>query len=1623
MKMNGKSKKLIIGLTGFCMALVIFAAEVLTNVTDVQAETMVFAKIKDAYGGTNKSKAFKILEIEPTDESYSYYVNNSGTYKVSKQAELGYFLPTPKTAFYGGGEKISTGFGKSSQGGVHGDPNISYDGGGDAVEKYGAYLMGLRSYGMIKPDGPDTQGLAGVGEYPLYSLSGAVFTTYKTDICKYPYANSFEKGVYSLTNQADGAYNINPAYTITSNGQICKYEEMTVSKNDVPEGSVYLDPADPDSVSGNDPVRINAPQPVSMDESVVGLPVDTDGTQIITPSTQVATDGVTRTGGNVSFARSWDTTDKVQYWGYSDRVLYYSTSGTGQIGFVNSDWFREYVFGSNEQYSGKEIKYSTMKASDVTKADIDGADLIYINGKNEVFVNNSSDLTAEVMTHLYNKVVVDHKALLMDYASYSDTLNNNISRLALLLWQGDQTNLTNLATNSGAYSDETKQFSNLDTFVQMPDVKEKLQASIMTGSNGNFVVGNTYVYNHHMADFDSPKSLVDAYDNFANGDFNSAYKASVASTAFSEVLSYITATNKNSMSGQMPLSVTPAVALQYILVSDGRNLTIVKNNLRVLEIQPTTTFLYNEKRGEEEYADLDKNSQAKANRDTFIDTYLSSYYGDETRKKFISFESMTIDEFNGRNEDLIENYDIIFIGSEMGNLYYTGDVSTKKYAGGIYTKDAETKKLSVFDDTYMTGMVYYNIGDIVTVNNNLRGYLDTDLSSTRYPGRDLTKTKLTKLEEFLQADSLIIVAGDMLGPVYDKNDIQINPTRLVDNVAAADKDHGRVDNSSNMYELLQYGRGYRYNKENGKYENKAAGEATEYTVYKNLISASMLQAGYTDRDKISDYVAAEKLSLVVSKAPQEYTYQRKSGSEVLDPNTVKYLETNADGTRTLTYQFSIASEMADATVIPTYIPHLYIDINGDGKYSKTTEDVKDISIFATATGAEAAKNAEGTYILNKDVEYTLKRDISNEFSGLIKWKLDIQSVQHVNSHDSEEGYTLAKNITNQDKVCKILQLTHNSKSNLNLDSQLKDENSKFGKYLQDIPGYKVEIKTMTVSAFESDFEEKYAKYKANGGTGSAKQYATEYFNQVVIRDEEKDEDGTVKSKAVVGANMLVLGFGDNYSSITKNNALYAVESFMESGKPVLLAHDFIMFYSYAGQAKRLRGLVGMDRYGMTQDIMLSADKSKVENLAVKPATGGLDYLHTGKDYTRAENEDEIKIIESTGKTVAYQPGLARGTILGKTQGINGPTSVRYLIDRSYRKWINSEKVNNKHNEAGAQGYEVNKLNEGQLTIYPYVLPDKFNVTTTHSQYFQLDMDADDDNDKESDVVVWYTLGESTNRSSAYNPFADNICGPMAADGYYIYNKGNITYTGAGHSDLKNASESEAQLFVNTLLAAFTVSYTEPSIGMFESANANAPAVNSVAIPYDKNVVTDSSVIKKDTATYKYQFVDPNTDSTVNAEESGTPIYYRLKDTNFVRGSKFMTVQYYLRADGYESGAEYTLNDGTKARVEIKQIDNAEVPVVNISNKIVTYNVENEKFSSSIARDVDGSVTKLQSSATYGFYLPLSYLNRTGSFSIIMEAKTTIVTASSTTGDTTQTEVPELGYQELTVTKTDLLDLD
>lgn len=1520
--------------------------------------------------------------------------------------------------------------------------------------------------------------------------------------------------------------------------------------------------------------------------------------------------------GNLSFVATeiTTTTPYQEYYGPNNLTgLWFNIGADNDNKFKNSGWFYEYVLGSNKVYQDTDAIYDVVPAKQVKlKAagqqhyDLDAYDLIYISGTASGFAK--CDLSENVVVAIYNNTT-NHlrQAVMMDYACYSGSIKTKVDVLAALLWQTKNTRATLYNADAGraengvmfkvekdkkynnkvtgeeqVYTDYIlTSYSEAETAVKngfsytvtvtgengSSETTQKemdpLKDTMMDRSfgNGNFVTGNVYVYDHALANFEktdtTPKSLVDAHDNFANGDFISPYAADVIATGLSTVENYITTQNKNSLTGAMSTEVTPAVCIQYILVSDGEDIVVMKTALEVLEIQPVPAYLYNTGHGSEEYLALSDAENAEKrvrdNRRKFVEDYLPQFYADKL--EYIGFTSMTVYEFNGHNEDLIESYDIIYIGDETGkggqNFYNSdyregGANGTSAYASNSplsqatvhtrksnlwsdkenkYVKDTDAD-LAFFTDKNLIGNIYYNIGDTVEYKkyrwggtSYLFGWLkgentnDGDAggyATTRYSGRDITSQKLKKMKQFVDSKGLVIVAENLMGPSNNtQGSEQVNPTIVASGDVENYDKHGFVDSSSNLYEFLQYGLGYRWDSENGKYIANDGSTAAEPAA--NMVSAASIKMGHVDKGDLTQFVSSEKVMLLMYSQPRPYAYTTKTVNGVDGViDEITYLDTvDADGVRYLQYEFEISSDanvLMDesdesggiAQVQAGYKPALYIDINNDGKYSQVTEEVADVTITCVneqGQTVEAPKGADGSYNLAKGTRYTLRRDLSDDFRGLINWKLSVENVYMTTLHASEQGYTAVKG--KDKKVVNVLQINNRSFNNNSLQDFLNYEDNttidnaattagyKMWKaYMTNIPDYELHVRTMTDLEFQNDFNNALVEMRTSGQQGSisAEEFATEYYFKNLKIDDEQ-----------TGVSMLLTAFGDAYQPFENNmngyNAVAAIYAFINEGNPVLASHDFLDVKPVHIQTKFLRDLYGQDKYGLTRNILPSNDLSAqltprwdFGNLGAE-LSGGSDATHSNKSYTWGNNSGQMKLLErlksDIGKEIAYEPNTLRQTTTKYTQGFSNFVVSRirkidsvwgadkhasqkalWYINRPYAnlngEWSDGVYVNGQRvsDMVTFSPYEVDKLNDGQITTYPYLLPDKFEVTTTHGQWHELDLSSDADRDGESDVVVWYTLGENkaywlsdNEKTGGYNFFSDkNGASTDPANGFYIYNSGNVTYTGAGHSVMSGASPQEAQLFVNTLLATFEVSNNLPTIGIYESADINAKPINSIVVPYDGNVTNsaqngassvnqtayDSSVLVGSDNYYKYQFVDPNT-TQADTTSLGTMAYFRVRDLNFVRGSKQITVKYYLVFDNVEPATIVTVNAKNNPNGQPKPTTLLDTPdgtytVVDISNEIETYDVVNGKAATTPkGREGDknnssyGYVDTIESNRPYGIYLPMNYLNDNARFTILVEAETRITSVSQ--AGVTQTRTTEKGYQKLTVTKADLLDLD
>lgn len=127
------------------------------------------------------------------------------------------------------------------------------------------------------------------------------------------------------------------------------------------------------------------------------------------------------------------------------------------------------------------------------------------------------------------------------------------------------------------------------------------------------------------------------------------------------------------------------------------------------------------------------------------------------------------------------------------------------------------------------------------------------------------------------------------------------------------------------------------------------------------------------------------------------------------------------------------------------------------------------------------------------------------------------------------------------------------------------------------------------------------------------------------------------------------------------------------------------------------------------------------------------------------------------------------------------------------------------------------VNQGLLTQYPYPLSVKptagsvGQIASTHNQYFMLDLENET-------VVPWYNI-QGGNR----DPFD-------SWNHYYTYSKGNVTYSGTGHTNT-GFPEWEQKLFVNTMYRAFMGSNHAPAI------TVHSPLKDSKIASYHQVVVS------------------------------------------------------------------------------------------------------------------------------------------------------------------------------------------
>lgn len=637
------------------------------------------------------------------------------------------------------------------------------------------------------------------------------------------------------------------------------------------------------------------------------------------------------------------------------------------------------------------------------------------------------------------------------------------------------------------------------------------------------------------------------------------------------------------------------------------------------------------------------------------------------------------------------------------------------------------------------------------------------------------------------------------------------------------------------------------------------------------------------------YLNETKVYLNLTKRPNIYNYTEdlsKTGNPIKE-DSINYLKADSNGRYHLEYEFSI-STLAGTLSTSDYDCQLFVDANFDGKFSANSEMLDSVVIKEAATGQVVTKaEGESVYHLKENTAYTLSRKLPKSFDGCINWKLQVTQNGNDKILAAETGYCAipvtpkkqngSVDTESSKQKIKILQVTSGTETTeygtrhtyngTHVNMQYQKDVATTGAWhelLSNIPDFELEITTISAAGTDG-FADRCLAYD-NSHASDKGGYALH-----AGVNGETNVDGS-------GYDMLVIGFIDIYSDVDGGTSARAVamaeaiNKFGESGRSILFTHDTTSWtgnYQHLGESDSdarnnsaylsvaIRDLCGNDQYGLvtrtTENVDMSDSKNYISQFFKNASGTATKATATGQNYSMTNASAWAELL-SLGKDMAFKPNTNQTEVVGETQGSTYTNLRNYNVywstggvaSDNYVQYTNGMIKNGVTTSAmfakydDSEQFEIGKTNEGAITQYPYILPESFDVNATHAQYWTVDIESDNNGDEESDLVVWYCINKrtkwATNGGSEGKLPVDDFYKDSPNDvrnNYYIYNKGNITYSGAGHSPISNVNE--IKLFINTMIAAYNAQIKVPEISIVESGEPEAPDIENIIIPYDTSV--------------------------------------------------------------------------------------------------------------------------------------------------------------------------------------------
>lgn len=522
--------------------------------------------------------------------------------------------------------------------------------------------------------------------------------------------------------------------------------------------------------------------------------------------------------------------------------------------------------------------------------------------------------------------------------------------------------------------------------------------------------------------------------------------------------------------------------------------------------------------------------------------------------------------------------------------------------------------------------------------------------------------------------------------------------------------------------------------------------------------------------------------------------------------------------------FKIKSNKEDKLKI-----NIYLDVNADGLF-KDTELYKSKEILFTSS----------------TIQEMVSCNLDKEFIGQLDWKVeairenaDTGVVTEIKTNVISNSVFKPVNEKRKIKVLQINPLTDTEQkadnTNISLDNNTKNTNTNedFKKFIKELQGYELEIDCISYDVFNKTLEAinetvgtNNKNQKIENIEGSIKELNDIQYKrkiQNIVADLKSGTNYSTMPDVLNGSyNMVIIGFADNYNdSQIGTVAIQQLHSYIETGQSVMFTHDTMSYNSIENLdidrgpkalAQHFRDYLGQSIY---QDPLRLNSGDNTTHQDSIPETD----IYKESTITR-DNDGNIIKSELKEKNIVHKK-----LDLSNDDKINN----RYTLGTTLRS-IPLDTTSTPNQNISQQS--VKSINGAQITSYPFNLTENaenntneiIRVSRTHTQWYQLNLE-------DPEVVPWYNLNSDDSNISKKFDTGDS------KNYYYTYSRGNLTYSGTGHSN--GYTEDEFKLFINTVIKAERGGNHPPNIKSSianEFIESQTEALNSNTIASGSNYI-------------------------------------------------------------------------------------------------------------------------------------------------------------------------------------------